>query len=190
MRETKKADKYFMYCRKSSESEDRQVQSIDSQKKEMRKISESRDLKVIKVFEESRSAKEPGRPEFDEMIERIKKGEADGIIAWKYNRLTRNPIDSGTISWLLQSGTIKHIQASSRSYYSEDNVLITSIEAGMANQYVRDLSTDTKRGLRERVDRGYTHGMAPIGYLNDKSQEPGNRGWKTDKDRRGDFFSS
>src|SRR3989338_7962168 len=64
--------KYFIYARKSSESEDRQVASIESQLNEIKAISEG--LKVVGTFTEAKSAKKPGRPVFNEMIERIKNG--------------------------------------------------------------------------------------------------------------------
>ncbi len=175
--------KYFMYCRRSSDTEDRQVQSIDAQKRELGDFAKENGLEVIKIFEESQSAKAPGRPIFTEMVERINKGEAEGLLVWKLNRLARNPVDGGTVSWMLQQRLIKHIHTFGRSYYPEDNVIVMAVELGMANQYIRDLSTDTKRGMRERVERGYPSGVAPIGYLNDMSAEPGSRGWIIDKER-------
>ena len=58
-----------MYLRKSSEAEDRQVQSIDAQKRELSDFAQEHGLEVIEVFEESQSAKAPGRLVFTEMIE-------------------------------------------------------------------------------------------------------------------------
>lgn len=175
--------RYFMYCRKSSDTEDRQVQSIEAQKRELLKIAKENGFEVIRIFEESQSAKKPGRPLFTEMIDRFSRGEANGLIAWKMNRLARNPIDGGIISWMLQQRIIKHVQTFGRSYYPEDNVIVMAVELGMANQFIKDLSVDTKRGLRERAENGYPNGVAPIGFLNDPSREPGNRGWTVDIDR-------
>jgi site-specific DNA recombinase len=175
--------KYFMYCRRSSDTEDKQVQSIDAQKRELGDFAKQNGLNVIEIFEESQSAKAPGRPIFIKMIERINNGEAGGLLVWKLNRLARNPIDGGTINWMLQQKIIKHIQTYGRSYYPEDNVIVMAVEFGMANQFVRDLSIDTKRGLRERIERGYPSGVAPIGFLNDLSSEPGKRNWIVDIDR-------
>ena len=104
-----KATKYILYARKSSESEDRQMTSIESQIQELQRIAKENNLNVIEILTESRSAKAPGRPVFNSMMAKIHKGEADGILCWKLNRLARNPMDGGQISWGLQQGVIKHI---------------------------------------------------------------------------------
>ena len=160
-----KASRYFLYARKSSESEDRQMASIDSQIKELNKLAKDNELKIVKVFSESKSAKAPGREQFNEMINQVQQGKADGIICWKLNRLARNPIDGGKISWILQEGVVKHIQTFGKSYYPTDNVLLMAVELGMANQFIRDLSVDTKRGLRSKAERGWYPTFTTLGYM-------------------------
>lgn len=155
MKEEKQTIKYFVYTRKSSESEDRQVASIEAQIEELNKIARQKALKVVEVFSEAMSAKEPGRPVFNEMMAKISRGEANGILCWKLNRLARNPIDGGQISWMLQQSVIKHIQTFGQSYYPDDNVIVMAVELGMANQFVRDLSSDTKRGLMKKAREGW-----------------------------------
>ena len=90
-------NKYFLYARKSTEAEDRQVASIDDQIREMKKIAQERGFKIVQIFQESQSAKKVGRPIFNSMIERIEKGEAEGIICWKADRLARNMVDGGLL---------------------------------------------------------------------------------------------
>ena len=165
--------KYFIYARKSSESEDRQVQSIDDQVNRLRQLATDLNLDIKKIYTEAKSAKKPNnRPLFDEMIQRIENGEADGILCWQINRLSsRNPIDSGQLSWLLQRGILKSIQTIDREYLPEDNVLLFSVESGMANQYILDLSKSTKRGMLSKLEKGWQTGVAPLGYLNDKENK-------------------
>ena len=164
--------KYFLYARKSSESEDRQVQSIDDQINRLKKLASDLNLDIKKTYTEAKSAKKPNnRPVFDEMIQRIENGDANGILCWQINRLSRNPIDSGKISWLLQQGILKSIQTIDRQYLPEDNVLLFSVESGVANQFILDLSKNTKRGMISKLEKGWQTGVAPLGYLNDKENK-------------------
>ncbi len=84
--------KYFLYARKSTESEDRQVMSIEQQILEVKEYAKKEDLNIVSEFTESMSAKKPGRPIFNEMLALLEKGEADGILAWNPDRLARNSI--------------------------------------------------------------------------------------------------
>jgi DNA invertase Pin-like site-specific DNA recombinase/predicted metal-binding protein len=167
--------KYFLYARKSSESEDRQVASIDSQIKELQRVAEREGLKIIEVLSESKSAKEPGRPIFNKMIERISNNEAQGIICWKLDRLARNPVDGGNVQWMLQREIIKHIQTYERGYYPTDNVLMMSVEFGVANQFILDLKQNTKRGLKNKAERGWYPGLAPFGYTHNPIKRKGEK---------------
>ena len=72
--------KYFLYARKSTDVEDKQVLSIESQLAELRALAKQEQLNVVEIFVEKRSAKMPGRPVFSEMVARIQKGEAQGIV--------------------------------------------------------------------------------------------------------------
>lgn len=171
MRQDNPKIKYFLYARKSSESEDRQVQSIDDQVNRLKQLASDYNLEIKKIFTEARSAKKPdNRPLFDEMMERIENGEADGILCWQINRLSRNPIDSGKINWLLQQEVIKSIQTIDRQYLPDDNVLLFSVESGMANQYILDLRKNVKRGMDSKRQKGWLPNMPSLGYLNDKTE--------------------
>lgn len=160
--------RYCLYSRKSTDTEDKQVLSLESQENELMRLAEDSKLNVVKTLKESRSAKDPGRPVFNEMIELFKSGKVDAILCWKIDRLTRNPVDGGQIQWLLQNNKIKCIRTFEKNFLPSDNVLLMSIEQGMANQYIRELSTNVKRGLRTRCELGWRPGVSPTGYLNEK----------------------
>ncbi len=171
---------YDVYIRRSSDDADHQVASLESQKEVLLKLGKENKLKVDRIAEESMSAKQPGRPIFNEEIRRIEQGVIQGLVIWDLSRASRNPVDSGTLSWLLQKEQLKAIVTPHRVYLSQDNVLLLNIEFGQANQYLRDLSKNVKRGLGTKNAKGWRPGLAPEGYLNDKSEEKGNRKIITD----------
>ena len=72
--------KYILYARKSSESEERQILSIEAQLAELREFAAKEKLEIVASFQEAKTAKEPGRTKFAEMLKQIEKGEADGKI--------------------------------------------------------------------------------------------------------------
>ena len=166
--------KYFIYARKSSESEEKQVQSIERQLDILAEVIKSKNLEVVGSFQESRSAKIPNnRPQFELMIEAINKGHANGILCWHLNRLSRNPRESGEIQQLLCDDKILSIMTPEKEYMPEDNTIIFSVESGMASQYSRDLSKSVKSGMEKKVKMGIAPVKARIGYLNTKNQEHG-----------------
>lgn len=95
------SEKYFLYARKSTDVEDKQVLSIEAQVTELRKFATDNSIQIIDTIIEKRTAKTPGRPKFGGMLARIEAGEASGILAWHPDRLARNSIDGGQIVYLL-----------------------------------------------------------------------------------------
>ncbi len=165
--------RYRLYARKSTDTEDRQVQSLEDQVKYMQERAKELGLNIVgKPIRESKSAKRPyNRPLFSAMLEEIEEGKIDGIICWKVDRLSRNPTDSGHIQQLLQDEKIQHILAMDKSYYPEDNSIVFSVEASQAAEYVRKLAVDTRRGMQSKAEKGHKPGVPPVGYLNDRFEK-------------------
>lgn len=160
--------KYIIYCRKSTDTEDKQLLSLDAQERELLEIANKNNLVVVKILRESMSAKNVGRPVFAEMIKMILTGKADAILCWKIDRLARNMIDGGNIIDLLGKGIIKEIRTYESVHLPTENAILLAVNFGSANQYSRDLSVNVKRGNREKLNRGEWPNFAPMGYLNDK----------------------
>ncbi len=172
MKDTIDKLRYFLYARKSSESEDKQVQSIGDQVKRLKEMAQRLGIKIIEIFTEAKSAKAPyARPVFSKMMNRVEDGEADGIVAWQFNRLSRNPIDTGHITWLLQTNKLKSIQTYDRQYLPEDNALLLAVEGGVANQFIIDLKKNVRRGIDCKLEKGWSPNKAALGYLNDKDDK-------------------
>jgi site-specific DNA recombinase len=184
MKNTKHNIKYYIYLRKSSESEEKQIQSIERQADEVHKLVTYQGLQVAGTFQESRSAMTPNnRPEFTKMIRGLKAGKANGIICWHINRLARNPLESGIVQQLLEDGKIQSIITKDREYTSADNAIIFSVESSLATQYSKDLGKMVKSGMDKKASLGIAPIKAPLGYLNTKMAEHGSNYIIKDKER-------
>ncbi|TSC62538.1 MAG: recombinase, partial [Parcubacteria group bacterium Greene0416_14] len=102
--------KFFLYARKSTDEPDRQILSIEAQIAELREFGEREHLEIVQEFVESQTAKEPGRPIFNQMLSLIEKGFAQGILAWHPDRLARNSVDGGRIIYLIDTTKIRELK--------------------------------------------------------------------------------
>ena len=160
--------KYFIYARKSTDVEDKQVQSIDGQLDELRSLAKREKLIVVEELIEKQSAKIPGRPIFNKMLDRIEKGQANGILSWHPDRLARNSVDGGKIIYLVDIGKISALKFNTFWFEpTPQGKFMLSMSFSQSKYYVDSLSENTRRGLHQKARNGYFPSSAPTGYLND-----------------------
>ena len=161
--------KYFIYTRKSTDTEDRQVRSLADQLSELRELAKKEQLEVVDTFVEKQTAKVPGRPVFAEMVARIEKGEASGILAWHPDRLARNSVDGGRIIYMVDTGVITDLKFPTFWFdATPQGKFMLSISFSQSKYYVDNLSENVKRSYKQKLKNGIWPQKAPIGYLNDK----------------------
>ncbi len=165
--------RYCLYARKSTESEERQVLSIDSQIKEMLQLAEREGLEIVAMKRESHSAKETGqRPVFNEIIEELRQEKFNAILTWAPDRISRNAGDLGKIVDLMDSGKLLEIRTFGQRFSNNPNekflLMILGSQAKLEND---NRGINVKRGLRTRVEMGLWPGVAPLGYLNQKDMD-------------------
>lgn len=142
--------------------------SIDGQLSELKEFAKRENLQVIDIVLESKTAKEPGREKFAEVLKRVEKGEANGILSWHPDRLARNSVDGGKIIYLLDIGKLLNLKFPTFWFdNTPQGKFMLSIAFGQSKYYVDNLSENVKRGLREKLRRGVWPKLAPIGYFND-----------------------
>src|SRR3972149_4592409 len=162
--------KYIAYCRKSTDEKDKQVLSIEAQIAELKEFARRENLELADFITEAKTAKSPGREQFKLILERIEKGEAQGIVSWHPDRLARNSIDGGKIIYLLDTGKLLDLKFP--SFWFENTPqgkFMLSIAFGQSKYYVDNLSENVKRGLYFKLRRGDWPSYAPLGYKNDRN---------------------
>src|SRR3989339_935575 len=161
------SQKFFLYTRKSTDVEDKQILSIEAQLQELRDFAKRENLDIALEFIEKQSAKIPGRPIFNEMLQRIEKGEADSILSWHPDRLARNSVDGGRIIYLLDTNKLLGLKFPSFWFESTpQGKFMLNIAFGQSKCYVDNLSENVKRGIRQKLHRGEWPALAPVGYNN------------------------
>lgn len=163
--------RYFAYARKSTEDKEKQALSIEQQTDKFK--DSFSDFDIVDVIEEEKSAFIPyNRPRFKEMIDRIKNGEADGIIAWHPDRLSRNEVDASTITYMLRTGEIKDLKFGSYGFdNTPEGIWMLQIALSQSQYFSAKLGKDVKRGLEKKIKMGWQNGVAPMGYINVKNPD-------------------
>jgi site-specific DNA recombinase len=165
--------RYCLYARKSTESEEMQVLSIDSQIKEMLAIAEREGLLVAEVRKECHSAKAVGqRPVFNELLSDIRAGKFGGILTWAPDRLSRNAGDLGALVDLMDQKLLVEIRTFNQKFSNSPSekfmLMILCSQAKLEND---NRSENVKRGMRAQCEMGLRPAMGPTGYLNEKRKD-------------------
>lgn len=159
--------KYFIYCRKSSEEESKQVQSLDTQQRMLMDYAQKQNLHIVEVIKESKSARtDKNRPLFSLMLERIENKEADGILVIHTDRLSRNLIEAGEIIKLLENKYLEEVRTPTNIYNTVQSMFYMGFDFLMASHFSRDLSVKVKNGITSKLLKGEFPSYAPIGYVN------------------------
>ena len=160
--------KYFLYARKSTEDEERQVMSIEAQLAELDEYAKRENLEVIEKFIENKSAKSPGREIFNEMMAKVKDSkEPLGLLAWHPDRLARNSIDGGQIIYLIDTGKLTSLRFPTFWFEpTPQGLFMLQVAFGQSKYYSDNLSENVNRGIRQKLRRGEWLSLAPLGYVN------------------------
>lgn len=162
--------KYIAYVRKSTEQAERQSLSIPAQKRRIKEMFP--DIQIVKWIEESKSAFQPGRDGFGEMMTMLHNGEADGIVGWHPDRLSRNEIDAAQITYGIRQNIIKDLKFGSYFFdNSPEGIMMLQGVMSHSQYYSSKLSKDVKRGNEEQRKRGWLTGQAIEGYLNARNPQ-------------------
>lgn len=160
--------KYFAYIRKSSDREDAQTLSIEAQTRNLKEFAKNANVDVVEFFVESASAYKIGRPKFNEMLDRIQKGEASGILVYHLTRIARNSFDGGRVIYLMDEGLIREIRTPEKAYSDTigDDKFMMQIHFAMAKKSSDDTSQFVKRDIQSKLLKGEYPLSVPLGYLN------------------------
>lgn len=165
--------KYWIgYCRKSTDSEDKQIHSLEDQEKLVRecyaKLMPDERKHELLILSESRSAFKPNnRPEFDRMLQMAKKNEVQGVITYHANRISRNHEESGKFVQTLTDGKFEKLITTDGRFYTVNDtntIFMLCLEGAVGWKDSKDKGAAILRGMIGGSKRGNSMGPTRIGY--------------------------
>jgi len=161
------------YIRVSSEEQIKNY-SLANQEEYIREVAERQGFELVEIFrDEGESAKTTDRPGLIEALAyaREKKKDINALLIYKIDRLARNTIDYLAIRQLLSKSGIKIISATEPTGDTPEGEFIETILAATARFDNALKAKRTLDGMKKRLEAGWPHGKAPIGYLNTESPD-------------------
>ena len=84
-------ERVAIYCRVSTQDQVREGHSLSEQECRLRKLCDYKEYEIIDIYiDEGISAKDTNRPQFQRMIDDVKSGRINRIVAYKLDRVTRS----------------------------------------------------------------------------------------------------
>lgn len=163
--------KYYGYIRVSTVKQGEGV-SLQEQRAAIERYAQNNGLTVASWFEEKETAAKRGRRLFVEMLARLKKGSADGVIIHKIDRSARNLKDWADLGELIDRGIEVHFSHEGLDLKSRGGRLSADIQAVVAADYIRNLREETRKGFYGRLKQGLYPLPAPPGYLDQGRGKP------------------
>lgn len=178
------------YCRKSTDSEDKQIYTLQDQAQMIRDYyarlpAPERQDHPLLLIEEAKSAYHPGRPEFHRIMAKADRGEVLGLIVVHPNRVSRNHADSGAFVQRLVEGTIRYLDTTGGKRYTagdSNDIFMLTLEGAMSWKDSRDKGDRIYQAMRTRAAEGRQLGPVRIGY-NHVFRADGSRVLEVDQQR-------
>lgn len=169
--------RYMIYCRKSSESDERQIQSLPDQIKSLTELVKQKELELIgEPLQEQKTAKVPGRPLFGHLVQMVEDGKINGIVLLNPSRLSRNTIDTGRIIYLMDQGKLLEVVTPYQTFKNNPNdkfmLNLLCTQAKLEND---NKSVNVREALLLKAERGVYPGKARPGYKNNHEKPQGLR---------------
>lgn len=156
--------KAIIYARVSTQEQAEEGVSLDAQVAKARAYAELYDIQIVDVIrDEGESGKNLDRPGIERVLAALATGEADTLIVYKLDRLTRSVTDMGRlVERTFQTSTLlsvqEHVDTSTAAGRMLLNILVT-----MAQWVREDIVERTSAALAHKRAQGQRVGQIPYG---------------------------
>jgi len=143
--------------------------SLDAQLGDLRRYCQAHEWEIVAEFaDEALSGKTDQRPEFQKALDTIRTGRATIMVVHKLDRFSRNMDDTfRLIKEFEQCGAgLVCTQQGIDTTNPISGKVVLAVMAALAEAYLDNLSEETAKGKRARVEAGLYNGDLSYGYAN------------------------
>lgn len=160
------------YCRFSSENQADGF-SIEAQKNAINEFASRMGYEIIRFYvDEAKSGTTTeGRTAFLDMLSDSKNHEFQVVIVHKLDRFARSRIDSAVSKKVLKDNGVRLISVLEQLDDSPESIILESVLEGMNEYYSKNLSRETKKGMKVAGAKGRILGTIPYGYIANKENK-------------------
>lgn len=162
-----------IYIRVSTEDQAREGFSLGEQEEKLRQLCKYKDFEIYKVYKDAGiSAKDmEHRPQFQKMLEDMKAGKINYIVAYKLDRVTRSVRDLETlISTLEQYHCYLICDRDDVNTSTANGRFFVRMLTVLSQLEIEIVSERTKFGMAGAIKAGHIPGSCPLGYYRDKDK--------------------
>ena len=163
-----------IYIRVSTEDQVREGFSLGEQEEKLKQLCKYKDYKIHKVYKDAGiSAKNmSGRPAFQQMLEDMRAGKINYIVAYKLDRVTRSVRDLEVlISELEEHHCYLVCDRDDVNTSSANGRFFVRMLTVLSQLEIEIVSERTKFGLTGAIKSGHIPGTCPLGYKRDTSKK-------------------
>ena len=163
-----------IYIRVSTEDQVREGFSLGEQEEKLKQLCKYKDYKIYKVYKDAGiSAKNmSGRPAFQQMLEDMRAGKINYIVAYKLDRVTRSVRDLEVlISELEEHHCYLVCDRDDVNTSSANGRFFVRMLTVLSQLEIEIVSERTKFGLTGAIKSGHIPGTCPLGYKRDTTKK-------------------
>ncbi len=163
-----------VYIRVSTEDQAREGFSLGEQEEKLLQLCNFKDLEVYKVYKDAGiSAKDmEHRPQFQEMLQDMKEGKINYIVAYKLDRITRSVRDlEELISVLEQYNCFLLCDRDDVNTSTANGRFFVRMLTVLSQLEIEIVSERTKFGLNGAIKSGHIPGQRPFGYTKSEDKK-------------------
>ena len=162
-----------IYIRVSTEDQVREGFSLGEQEEKLKQLCKYKDFEIYKVYKDAGiSAKDmEHRPQFQKMLEDMKAGKINYIVAYKLDRVTRSVRDLETlISTLEQYHCYLICDRDDVNTSTANGRFFVRMLTVLSQLEIEIVSERIKFGMAGAIKAGHIPGSCPLGYYRDKDK--------------------